>query len=155
VALERKFEQIPWQLFRRKSLQFPCIFPCYREFAREGFAHDWILRHTVCTAEKFRQIPPKMARTRRNSAIHPLKPDQRKRPAKCDKAALHAFLWTAETQSGFEEDQGAKARRSRTIDWYEIMEVLPTIASDKKSERSIDGQELWAATTTVGVAPRL
>jgi hypothetical protein len=40
------FGRIQWQLFRRKSLQFPCIFPCYREFARERFARDWILRHS-------------------------------------------------------------------------------------------------------------
>ena len=44
MALEWHFERIQWQLFRRKSLEFPCIFPCYREFGRERFARDWILR---------------------------------------------------------------------------------------------------------------
>jgi hypothetical protein len=34
------------ELFRRKSLEIPCIFPCYREFGRERFARDWTLRQT-------------------------------------------------------------------------------------------------------------
>jgi len=47
MALEWHFERIQWQLFRRKSREIPCIFPCYREFARERFARDWILRQSA------------------------------------------------------------------------------------------------------------
>src|SRR5436190_2892320 len=35
-------EQLP--LNSPKFLKTPCIFPCYREFGREQFARDWILR---------------------------------------------------------------------------------------------------------------
>jgi hypothetical protein len=52
MALEWHFGRIQWQLFRRKSLGFPCIFRCYREFARERFARDWILRHTYPIVNK-------------------------------------------------------------------------------------------------------
>jgi hypothetical protein len=76
-----------------------------------------------------------MARNRRNSAIRPLKPDQRKRPAKCDKAFAARFSGRQKHSPVSRRTKGRRQGDHESIDWYEIMEVLPTIASDKKSER--------------------
>src|SRR6266481_2118090 len=92
MALEWHFGRIQWQLFRRKSLQFPCIFRCCREFARERFARDWILRHTVWDAEKFGCIAPKIARNRRNSASFAVKPDWRNCPTEPPGKLSRPFL---------------------------------------------------------------
>jgi hypothetical protein len=91
MALEWHFGRIQWQLFRWKSLEFPCIFRCYREFARERFARDWILRHAVWVAEKLGYVDLKIAENSRNSSDVALKPDWRKCPALLPSQAFAPF----------------------------------------------------------------
>jgi hypothetical protein len=94
MALEWHFERIQWQLFWRKLLVCPCIFPCYRELGRERFARDCILRHAVWIAEKFRRIAARIAGNGPNAAMHTLKPDRRKR--RLDAAGQLCILFSLE-----------------------------------------------------------
>jgi hypothetical protein len=99
-----------------ESLEFPVFFPVTGNLGREGFPRDWVLRHTVWTAEKFLDIGPKIARNRRDSVIHTFKPDQRNRRAKCNKAALQHFSLEARNSVRFLRGPEANAIRSQIDD---------------------------------------
>src|ERR1700675_567729 len=116
MALEWHFERIQWQLFRRKSLEFPCIFPCYREFGRERFARDWILRHTVWIAEKSGCLVPKIAGNRRNSLTFARKLDRRKCRSQFRRRAFAPFSLKIGRAVRFRRLHWANAMRSQTDD---------------------------------------
>src|SRR5207248_11784541 len=72
------------------------------------------LRHAVWAVEKFLNVASRNARNGRNSAIHTLKPDQRKRPANPSMVGSDHFSLDSRNAVRFRRGAVANAVRSQT-----------------------------------------
>ena len=101
----------------------------YREF------ESLSLRHAVWDAEKLGGILLEIARNRRNSAILPLKPDQRKCPAGRYSQVLPPFSLEGAWAVRFQRLHKANAMRSQTDDPAKARCCLPRKAKPPREPR--------------------
>jgi hypothetical protein len=135
MALERHFERIQWHCSGGNRFNFPVFFPVTGNSPEKGSlttgssATQFALqRNSVKFLRKWREL----------AAIPRFTHSNRTRESGLRNATRQLCTRFSGRQKHSPVSRRTKGRRQgdhESIDWYEIMEVLPTIASDKKSER--------------------